>query len=82
MNRALQVCVEQAGISIGDAVRMASTTPARVLGLGSQKGLLAPGFDADVTALARDFAVQGVLVAGRFIVGPSDRDTRSGPHAA
>ncbi len=69
MNRALQVCVEQTGISLADAVRMASTTPARVLGLGDRKGVLAPGYDADVTVLGADFSVQAVLALGRFVVG-------------
>jgi N-acetylglucosamine-6-phosphate deacetylase len=74
MNRALQVCVEQAGISLADAVRMASTTPARVLGLGARKGVLAPGYDADITVLGADFSVQAVLARGGFLVGaPRER---------
>jgi len=82
MNRALQVCVEQAGISFADAVRMASTTPARVLGLGARKGVLAPGHDADVTVLGADFGVRAVLVLGRFIVGSPPRTSQSGPGLA
>lgn len=70
MNRALQICVEKAGIPLADAVRMVSTTPARVLGLGTRKGVLAPGYDADVTVLGADFTVRAVLARGRFIVGP------------
>jgi N-acetylglucosamine-6-phosphate deacetylase len=73
MNRALQICVEQAGISFADAVRAASTTPARVLGLGARKGTLAPGYDADVTVLGADFSVQAVLALGRFVVGDPRR---------
>ena len=73
MNKALQICVEQAGISFADAVRMASTTPARVLGMGARKGVLAPGYDADVTVLGADFIVQAVLALGRFIVGRPPR---------
>jgi N-acetylglucosamine-6-phosphate deacetylase len=82
MNRALQVCVEQAGISIGDAARMASTTPARVLGLEARKGVLAPGYDADITVLDHDFTVRAVFAAGVSIAESSDLSTKSGPHAA
>lgn len=82
MNRALQTCVEQAGISVADAVRMASTTPARTLGLGARKGVLAPAYDADVTVLGPDFAVRAVLVLGRFIVGRPDHHPQSGPGPA
>lgn len=77
LNRALQVCVEQAGIPLPDAVRMAATTPARILGLSGRKGALAPGYDADVVVLARDFSVAAVLIAGRFVVGGPQR-TSSG----
>ena len=82
MNRALQVCVERVGISFADAVRMASTTPARVLGLGARKGVLAPGHDADVTVLGADFSVQAVLALGRFIVGRPRRPSQFGPGLA
>lgn len=82
MNQALQICVEQAGISFADAVRMASTTPARVLGLGARKGVLAPGYDADVTVLGADFIVQAVLALGRFIVGRPRRPSHYGPGLA
>lgn len=73
MNQALRVCVEQAGIPLADAARMASTTPARVVGLGSRKGVLAPGYDADVTVLGRDFGVRAVMALGRFVGPDSSR---------
>lgn len=37
------------GCTLAEAVRMASTTPAEILGLGGRKGSVAPGFDADLT---------------------------------
>ncbi len=78
MNRALQVCVEQVGIPMADAVRMASTTAARVLGLGARKGVLAAGYDADVSVLAPDFTVLAVMVMGRFVVGEPGGSHREG----
>ncbi|MGI6148237.1 MAG: N-acetylglucosamine-6-phosphate deacetylase [Firmicutes bacterium] len=66
LNNALKVCVQEARIPLCDAVRMASTTPARVLGMGNKKGALLAGFDADVTVLSRDFSVRAVMVGGQF----------------
>jgi imidazolonepropionase-like amidohydrolase len=34
-----------------EALRVVTSTPAAVLGLGNRKGQLAPGFDADILAV-------------------------------
>jgi N-acetylglucosamine-6-phosphate deacetylase len=73
MNRALQTCVERAGIAFADAVRMSSTTPARILSLGARKGILAAGYDADVTVLGADFSVRAVVVGGCLATGHLNR---------
>ncbi len=39
------------GFSLTDVIRMTTSTPAKVIGLGDRIGQLAPGFDADVTLL-------------------------------
>ena len=52
------------GCTIPEAVRMASTTPARLVGEGRRKGRLVPGFDADITVLAPDFSVGAVYRGG------------------
>src|SRR5439155_920186 len=49
--------VEWGAGSLAEAVRMASTVPARVLGLSDRKGRLAPGFDADLVALDNNLNV-------------------------
>lgn len=40
--------VHRRGMSFTQFVRMTATNPARIFGLGDQKGDLAPGFDADI----------------------------------
>lgn len=50
-----------------DAVRMASTTPARVIGSSERKGRLAPGYDADIIALDGDLVVAMTWVGGRLV---------------
>jgi len=52
------------GISLCDAVRMASWNPAQLIGLGDRKGSLRPGADADLVVLEPNGDVMGVMVAG------------------
>jgi N-acetylglucosamine-6-phosphate deacetylase len=53
------------GIPLADALTMASTTPARVLGR-DDLGRLAEGAKADVVLLDADLSVHTVVVAGRI----------------
>ena len=48
MDRLLRSMTQQAGIPLEDAVRMTSETPACLLGIGSRKGSIQPGKDADI----------------------------------
>ena len=48
------------GCTVPEAARMASTSPARLVGEGRRKGRLVPGYDADVTILAPDLSVEAV----------------------
>lgn len=57
--------VELVGVSLPDAVRMASLNPARALGVGGHKGSLEARKDADVVIFSPAFAVRKTLVAGR-----------------
>lgn len=56
--------VRRVGIPLLDAVRMCSTTPARILGFGSSKGVLAPGYDADIIAFDQNFCLRLVILRG------------------
>ena len=46
---------------------MASTTPARLLGLAGQIGSLLPGHRADVAVLDRDLTLSRVMRAGTWV---------------
>jgi len=52
------------GAPLIEAVRMATLHPARRLGLGGKKGVIAPGADADLVALTPDLRVAGVMTRG------------------
>jgi N-acetylglucosamine-6-phosphate deacetylase len=63
----VRTMVHRAGCPLGDAVRMASLTPATVLGLANRKGRLAPGWDADLAILDRQLNVRATVVAGEVV---------------
>jgi len=65
MSEAVRHMVELAGVSLAEAVRMASEVPARLLGLRS-RGRLAVGQRADLVAFDRRFRVLLTIVGGRI----------------
>lgn len=67
-NVLVRTMVEKAEVSLPEAVKMITLTPARVLGIDGQKGSLAPGKDADVTVFDKDFNIQRVFVLGKQVV--------------
>jgi N-acetylglucosamine-6-phosphate deacetylase len=61
----VQRLVARGVVSIADALRMASETPARALGLEQDRGSLAPGLRADLLVLEpKTLALREVWVAG------------------
>ncbi len=70
MEAAVQNAVRFLGISVEEAVLMASTNSARLLGLGRRKGEISAGSDADLVVLDELLAVQATMVAGQWIMGP------------
>lgn len=56
-----------AGIDLVDAARMASTTPARAIGLAETLGALVEGLRADLVVLSEDLQVKRVMRAGTWI---------------
>jgi N-acetylglucosamine-6-phosphate deacetylase len=72
MMNAVRNAVRFAGLSLTDAVRMATEVPARLLGL-RDRGVLAVGRRADLVAFDRRFRVLLTLVGGRVVFqrGPS-----------
>ncbi len=67
MNEAFRNILAFTGCTVPEAARMASTTPARLVGEGRRKGRLVPGYDADVTVLAPDLSVEAVWRAGERV---------------
>ena len=65
MLKAVQNCVNHAGISLEEALRMASVYPAALLG---QKGRIAAGNDADLLIFDQVFSVKQVYLKGKAML--------------
>jgi N-acetylglucosamine-6-phosphate deacetylase len=63
LDRALRNIVAL-GVPLASALRMVTANPARQIGLGSRKGVLAPGADADLVFLDDKLEVSGVMTRG------------------
>ncbi len=67
MDAAVGNMMNMLGISIVDAVTMAATTPAAVIGLENRKGRIAAGFDADLVVLGRTYETEMTIVMGDIV---------------
>ena len=61
---AVRNAVQLLGLSLEEAVRMASTYPAEFLGLGESHGRIAPGYRADLVVLDDEYRVQQSWIGG------------------
>lgn len=60
----VRMMVDRVGIPVGEAAVMASTNPARVLGVGD-RGRIQPGARADMILLSPELKLKAVFVAGK-----------------
>ena len=58
-----------AGVPVPEAAAAASTTPARVLGLGERTGALRPGLAADLVVCDEEFGLDRVMRQGQWLAG-------------
>jgi len=66
LNAMLPVLIDVVGVPLVEAVRMATLTPARIIGVDRTKGSLEVGKDADIGIFEDDFRAWGVLIGGRM----------------
>jgi N-acetylglucosamine-6-phosphate deacetylase len=67
LNRMVPILVQEVGIPLVEAVRMASLTPARVIGFGDRKGSLETGKEADLAIFEPDFTAWRTMIGGRWL---------------
>jgi N-acetylglucosamine-6-phosphate deacetylase len=66
LNETIPILIEYVGTPLPEAVRMASLTPARVIGVDGQKGSIEPGKDADLAIFNDDYTAWRTMIAGRW----------------
>lgn len=75
-DRLVRTMTRLADVPLIDAIRMITSTPARIMGVGSKKGSLKAGMDADVVIFDRDINIEMTLIKGRLVY---ERKMRSMP---
>jgi N-acetylglucosamine-6-phosphate deacetylase len=69
-----------AGLPVTEVAAAASTTPARVLGLGDRTGALCAGLDADLVVCDEEFRLRAVMRHGEWLSGdPEKLSSSRGP---
>ncbi len=66
VNRMIPVLINNVGVSLPQAFRMLTATPARVLGLDARKGSIGAGKDADLAIFDEDFTAWRTMIGGRW----------------
>lgn len=66
-DRLVRTIMALTGCSITDAVKMASTTPARAMRIDDRKGSIAVGKDADITIFDDDVNIISTIIGGRKV---------------
>jgi N-acetylglucosamine-6-phosphate deacetylase len=67
VNQMVPILTDTVGIPLVEAVRMATLTPARVIGFDGCKGSLEAGKDADLAVFENDFTAWRTMIGGRWV---------------
>ena len=71
MHDAVRFAVREWDAPLGDALKMATSSPARLLRVEGRHGVLAPGARADLVWLGDELELRGVWFGGERVEGPS-----------
>jgi len=66
-DRLVRNMIQLADVSVVDAVRMMTSTPARIAGVSAEKGSLMEGKDADLVIFDDDIRVSATIVRGKVV---------------
>lgn len=67
MDRCVRTMVQEVGLSLREAIRLATVNPARFMRLDADRGSLVPGKRADLVLLEDTLAVRMTIVGGRLV---------------
>lgn len=66
-DRLVRNMITMADVPLIETIRMAATTPARIMGIENKKGSLTLGKDADIVIFDKDINIQRTIIQGREI---------------
>jgi N-acetylglucosamine-6-phosphate deacetylase len=66
-DRLVRTMISMGGVSLIDAVKMITATPARILGVSEKKGELVAGKDADIVIFDDNITVSITMIKGRIV---------------
>ena len=66
-DRLVRTMITDAEVPLIDAIKMMSSTPARIMGIGNKKGSLTVGMDADVVVFDEDITIGMSIVGGEIL---------------
>jgi len=64
MDRLVRNMINLADVPLIESVKMATLTPAKIMGIDDRKGSISPGKDADLVVLSKDLEVEITVVEG------------------
>jgi len=67
MDKAVRNLITKVGVSLTEAIQMATFNPAKCLGAEDKKGSLEPGKDADIVVLDKKLEVELTMVRGKIV---------------
>src|SRR5690606_382151 len=67
---AVRLAHQWAGLSLDEALRMATSYPAQALGLDKEYGQIATGYYADLVGFDENFTLKKVMKKGQWITAP------------
>ena len=70
-DRLVRTMVQMADVSLLDAIRMISVTPARIMGVDNKKGSLVAGKDADIVIFDENIRIEKTIIGGRLVYDAS-----------
>ena len=78
-DRLVRNMIRLADVPLTDAVRMMTSTPARIIGAGDRKGSLTKGKDADIVIFDENINIETTIIAGRVVYtsAQSGKDQRA-----
>ncbi len=66
-DRLVRTMINMAGVSLSDAIRMITETPAAIMNISDRKGSLAVGKDADIVIFDENISIYTTMIKGNII---------------